>query len=144
MYVTHRSFAAPAPAIRDFFWLYHAYSLLRKGFYDVSLGFGPEAKTLRGQLAEKTNFSTGYSKCKCILAKISHFECPLKRQRFPYSCCFIDVLVSIKTRLHSPSIHAIQAQTRLVLAIFQAKQSSAKKWPLKKIFPRVPPLYFGQ
>ena len=48
MYVIHRSFAAPAPAIRDF-WLYHTYSLLRGGFYNASSGFGPEAKTLRGQ-----------------------------------------------------------------------------------------------
>ena len=36
MYVTHRSFAAPAPVIsRDFFWLYHTYSLLRGGFYNA-------------------------------------------------------------------------------------------------------------
>ena len=49
MYVTHRSFAAPAPAIQDFFWLYHTYSLLRGGFYNASSGFGPRAKTLRGQ-----------------------------------------------------------------------------------------------
>ena len=47
MYVTLRSFAAPAPATRVFFWLYHTYSLLRGGFYNAS---GPkEAKTLRGQ-----------------------------------------------------------------------------------------------
>ena len=39
--VTHRSFAAPAPATRDFFWLYHTYSLLRGGFYNASSGFGP-------------------------------------------------------------------------------------------------------
>ena len=44
MYVTHRSFAAPAPAIRDFFWLYHTYSLLRGGFYNASSGFGLWAK----------------------------------------------------------------------------------------------------
>ena len=50
MYVTHRSSAAPAPAIRDFFWLYHTYSLLRGGFYNASSGFGP---TLRGQLNTK-------------------------------------------------------------------------------------------
>ena len=50
MCVTHRSFAAPAPVIRDFFWLYHTYSLLRGGFYNASSGFGPEAKTLLGQL----------------------------------------------------------------------------------------------
>ena len=50
MYVTHRSFAAPAPAIRDFFWLYHTYSLLRGGFYNASSGSGHWAKTLRGQL----------------------------------------------------------------------------------------------
>ena len=49
MYVAHRSFAAPAPTIRDFFWLYHAFSLLRGGFYDASSGFGLWAKTLRGQ-----------------------------------------------------------------------------------------------
>ena len=40
MYVTPRSFAAPAPATRDFFWLYHTYSLLRGGFYNASSGFG--------------------------------------------------------------------------------------------------------
>ena len=50
MYVTQRSFAAPAPKIRDFFWLYHTYSLLRGGFYNASSGFGLWAKTLRGQL----------------------------------------------------------------------------------------------
>ena len=50
MYITHRSFAAPAPAIRDFFWLYHTYSLLCGGFYNASSGFGLWAKTLRGQL----------------------------------------------------------------------------------------------
>ena len=50
MYVTQRSFAVPAPAIRDFFWLYHTYSLLRGGFYNASSGFGLWAKTLRGQL----------------------------------------------------------------------------------------------
>ena len=50
MYVTHRSFAALPPAIRDFFWLYHTYSLLRRGFYNASSGFGLWAKTLRGQL----------------------------------------------------------------------------------------------
>ena len=50
MYVTQRSFAAPAPAIRDFFWLYHTYSLLREGFYNASSGFGLWDKTLRGQL----------------------------------------------------------------------------------------------
>ena len=49
MYVTHRSFAAPTPATRDFFWLYHTYSLLRGGFYNASSGFGLWAKTLRGQ-----------------------------------------------------------------------------------------------
>ena len=49
MYVTHRSFAAPARATRDFFWLYHTYSLLRGGFYNASSGFGLWAKTLRGQ-----------------------------------------------------------------------------------------------
>ena len=52
MYVTHGSFAAPAPAIRDFFWLYHTYSLLRGGFYNASSGFGLWAKTLRGQIHE--------------------------------------------------------------------------------------------
>ena len=31
MYVTHRSFAAPALAIRDFFWLYHTYILYYAG-----------------------------------------------------------------------------------------------------------------
>ena len=54
MYVTHRSFAAPAPAIRDFFWLCHTYSLLRGGFYNASSGFGLWAKTLRGQKSCKT------------------------------------------------------------------------------------------
>ena len=49
MYVAHRSFAAPAPATRDFFWLYHTYSLLRGGFYNASSGYGLLAKTLRGQ-----------------------------------------------------------------------------------------------
>ena len=29
--ITHRSFAAPAPAIRDFFWLYHTYILYYAG-----------------------------------------------------------------------------------------------------------------
>ena len=53
MYVTQRSFAAPVPTIRDFFWLYHTYSLLRGGFYNASSGFGPEANTLRGQLLEE-------------------------------------------------------------------------------------------
>ena len=52
MYVTHRSFAAPAPATQDFFWLYHTYSLLRGGFYNASSW----AKTLRGQLT--TNLLT--------------------------------------------------------------------------------------
>ena len=41
MYVTHRSSAAPAPATREFFWLYHTYSLLRGGFYNASSGFNP-------------------------------------------------------------------------------------------------------
>ena len=53
MYVTHRSFAAPAPAIRDFFWLCHTYSLLRGGFYNASSGFGPDpvgAKILQNLL----------------------------------------------------------------------------------------------
>ena len=50
MYVTHRSFAAPAPAIRDFFWLYHTYSPLRGGFYNASSGFDLWATILRGQL----------------------------------------------------------------------------------------------
>ena len=49
MYVTHRSFAVPAPATRDFVWLYHAYSLLRGGFYNASSGFGLWAKTLWAQ-----------------------------------------------------------------------------------------------
>ena len=31
MYVTHRSFAAPAPAIRDFFWLYTIHILYYAG-----------------------------------------------------------------------------------------------------------------
>ena len=49
MYVTQRSFVAPARAIRDFFWLYHTYSLLRGGFYiNASSGFDLWAKTLRG------------------------------------------------------------------------------------------------
>ena len=52
MYVTHGSFAAPALAIRDFFWLYHTYSLLRGGFYNTSSGFGPKVKTLRGNNKE--------------------------------------------------------------------------------------------
>ena len=47
MYVTQGFFAAPASAIRDFFWLYHTYSLLRGGFYNASSGFGLWAKTLR-------------------------------------------------------------------------------------------------
>ena len=38
MYVTHRSFAAPAPAIQDFFWLCHTYSLLSGGFYNACGG----------------------------------------------------------------------------------------------------------
>ena len=50
MYVTQRSFAVPAPAIRDFFWLYHTYSLLRGVFYNASSGFGLWAKSLWGQL----------------------------------------------------------------------------------------------
>ena len=72
MYVTRRSFAAPAPTIRDFFWLYHIYILyyagvsimppwvlaqtlrgqLRGGFYNTSSGFGQKpagAKTAQVQ-----------------------------------------------------------------------------------------------
>ena len=50
MYVTHRSFAAPAPATRDFFWLYHTYSLLRGGFYNA----GAKIKNLMHQKVSKT------------------------------------------------------------------------------------------
>ena len=48
MYVTHRSFAAPAPSIRDFFWLYHIYILYYAGV-SIMPPRVSEAKTLRGQ-----------------------------------------------------------------------------------------------
>ena len=68
MYVTHRSFAAPAPAIGDFFWLYHTYSLLRGGFCNALSGFGLWAKTLWGQLSKSR--ATGLDKISAKLLRI--------------------------------------------------------------------------
>ena len=76
MYVTHRSFGAPAPAIRDFFWLYHTYSLLRGGFYNASSGFGLWAKTLRGQLLLRDSYT----------AKLRRERGNVERR---LSCCFV-------------------------------------------------------
>ena len=59
MYVTHRSFAAPAPAIRDFFWLYHTYSLLRGDFYNASSR--PKPSGVKKNIAIFVSRLRGYS-----------------------------------------------------------------------------------
>ena len=41
------------------------------------------------------------------------------------SCCFIEILLSVETRINSASIHTTQAKTRLVLTILQP----FKMWP---------------
>ena len=78
MYVTNISFAPPAPAIRDFFWLYHTYSLLRGGFYNASSGPKPcggnysECVVVRHQLNIRLNFSASkrhYHVCHLIWTK---------------------------------------------------------------------------
>ena len=56
MYVTHRFSAAPAPAIRHFFWLYHTYSLLRGDLYNASTGFGPACGGKKHQWNTKWTF----------------------------------------------------------------------------------------
>ena len=70
------------------------------------------------------------------LQKICHFSAN--------SCCFIEILVSVETRINSASIHTNQAKIRLVLTILQPFKVWPKKWPISRFLQRVPPLHFGQ
>ena len=60
------------------------------------------------------------------------------------SCCFIEIVVSIETRINSASIHTNQAKIRLVLMILQPFKVGPRKWPILRFLQRVPPLHFGQ
>ena len=70
------------------------------------------------------------------LQKIWHFS--------SNSCCFIEILVLVETRINSASIHTNQAEIRLVLTILQPFKVWSKKWPISRFLQRVPPLHFGQ
>ena len=65
------------------------------------------------------------------LQKIGHFSAN--------SCCFIEILVSVETRINFASIHTNQAKIRLVLTDFIAFQSVAKKMANFQIFAKGPP-----
>ena len=60
------------------------------------------------------------------------------------SCCFIEIVVSIETRINSTSIHTNQTKIRLVLMILQPFKVGPRKWPILRFLQRVPPLHFGQ
>ena len=55
------------------------------------------------------------------------------------TCCFIEVLVSVETRINSASVHTNQAKIRLVLTILQPFKVWAKKMANFEIFAKGPP-----
>ena len=54
------------------------------------------------------------------------------------SCCFIEIVVSIETRINSTFIHTNQAKIRLVLMILQPFKVGPRKWPILRFLQRVP------
>ena len=60
------------------------------------------------------------------------------------SCCFIEILVSKKTRIISTSIHINESKMRLVLRISKHLTFGPKKWPNFRILQMVPSLHLSQ